>query len=200
LTQYNSEKQALLNSGSLSCPSCSTFFNGDPTRASYFGQLTNAVTTQVPYDGVQSTISQYDAGMLNTILTANNPIAVKIYKNTPVCGLFKVYKGNAPQGLTVAAAQVTPPSGTPATDVYVNTSKQALKLLTQGTILHETMHNLSGLDDFVSSDFRTLFAFPAPYDLKTLLGIEPTPGVDPTPGSTIDITAQLQQNQCAATN
>ena len=77
LTQYNSEKQALLNSGSLSCPSCSTFFNGDPTRASYFGQLTNAVTTRVPYDGVQSTISQYDAGMFNTILTANNPIAVR---------------------------------------------------------------------------------------------------------------------------
>jgi len=201
LTKYNDEKQGLLNSGFLTCPSCSTFFNADPTRATYFGQLTSAVTRQVPYDGAQTNISQYDAGMSD----GKNPTDVRIKKIIPVCAIFVPFHGPhgtvQPRGVAAAASQIMPPQGGSATDTYINPDSKALATLTQGTILHETLHNLTGLEDFVQGDWRTSYGFQPPYDLKTLLGIETTPGVDPDPaGSTIDITNVLQQNQCAAQN
>jgi hypothetical protein len=35
----------------------------------------------------------------------------------------------------------------PGTDVYIATQAKALHYLTQSTILHESLHNLTGLDD-----------------------------------------------------
>jgi hypothetical protein len=84
--------------------------------------------------------------------------------------------------------------------VYINTGK-VVAPLTQGTVLHETLHNLTGLYDFVSTQWRQDYGYQTPYDLKTLLGIETTPGVDPDPtGSTTDITTTLVNNGCAANN
>lgn len=201
LTTYNNAKQALRNSGSLTCSTCSSFFNGDPTRATYFGQLTSGVTNQVPYDGAQTNISQYDAGLSD----GKNPVDVRIKKKIPVCGLFVSFHGPngqvKPHGITTAASQITPPPGVSATDVYINPDPKVLTNLTQATILHEVLHNLTGLEDFVPSDWRQEFGFQPPYDLKTLLGIETTPGVDPDPnGSTTDITRKLVDNGCAANN
>lgn len=70
--------------------------------------------------------------------------------------------------------------------------------LTQGTILHETLHNLTGLYDFVPNKWRQDFGYQAPYDLKTLFGMEAQPGVDPDPDRTVDITILLQGMDCAA--
>jgi len=202
LLQYNDTKQKLLNGGYLTCPSCSAFFNADPFRAIYFNQLTDAVTRQIPYDGPQTTISQYDAGMLSPTKAATNPTAVSIMKKVPVCALFLPFRGPngtvPPTGLVTAASQITPPTNGPATDVYIHTSAKALKFLTQGTILHEVLHNLTGLEDFLDLDERT--GVQPPFDLKTLVGIETSPGVDPKPGTTIDITKQLEVKGCAGTN
>jgi hypothetical protein len=52
----------------------------------------------------------------------------------------------------VAQAQVQPP----ATDVYINTDKSTLKILSQSTILHEALHNLTGLDDYQLEEFLGL--------------------------------------------
>jgi hypothetical protein len=197
LALYNNEKNALLNSGSIASNSCSTFFNANPTRAMYYGAgnpagaiLTTAVTNQVPWDGVQTNISQYDAGMTDGIWLEDGAVKKKI----PVCALFHG-KG------TTAASQIMPPAGgTAATDAYFNTG-QVLAPLTQGIILHETLHNMTGLFDFVPSNIRTMYPYQPPYDLKTFVGIETTPGVNPDPlGSTNDITTTLVNNGCAANN
>ena len=56
--------------------------------------------------------------------------------------------------------------------------QSSLHFLTQGTILHEALHNMTGLYDFVGQDERNLYGYQPPYDLKTFVGIEPTPGVE----------------------
>jgi hypothetical protein len=66
----------------------------------------------------------------------------------------------------------------PATDVYVNSRR--MKFFTQSTILHEALHNLTGLEDG---------------DLKALLGLAST-----STSATDDINKQLEQNSCAANN
>lgn len=82
---------------------------------------------------------------------------------------------NSTNSITVAEAQLQPP----ATDVYINTNARVLKkYLTQSTILHEALHNLTGLED------------PA---LAEALGTSPTPG-----GSTTPINTALVQGGCAA--
>jgi len=159
LTQYNSEKQALLNSGSLTCANCGTFFNGDPTRATYYSQLTSGVTNQVPYDGIQTNISQYDAGLSD----GKNPVDVRIKKKIPVCALFVPFHGPngvvKPGGITTAASQTMAPSGGSVTDTYITTDPSVLASLTQGTILHETLHNLTGLPDFVPTQWRQDYGY-----------------------------------------
>lgn len=87
------------------------------------------------------------------------------------------------------------------TDTYITTDSTVLAGVTQGTVLHETLHNLTGLGDFVPTQWRQDYGYQAPYDLKTLLGIETTPGVDPDPnGSTTDITKKLVDNGCVGSN
>jgi hypothetical protein len=208
LTLYNNEKQALLNSGSIASTSCSNFFNGSPTLATYYGSnpagsiLTTAVTNQVAWDGVQTNISQYAAGLSD----GKNPTDVSIKKKVPICALFRPFHGVLPcnDGTTkcnTAAAQIMPPAGATgtATNVYINTGKVNAPL-TQGVILHEALHSMTGLLDFVSTEWRKDYGYQPPYDLKTLVGIETTPGVDPNPTTTNDITITLVNNGCAANN
>ena len=179
LDQYNLLKGLLLAGNFLTCPACSAFFNADPTRAGYFSQLTTAVANQVPYDGLQTNISDYDAGMLTTA-DMNNPAKVNILKGAPVCGHFINYQGAhgsvTVTGKATAAAQLRAPDGGVGTDVYINTKD--LKHLTQATILHEALHNLTGLYDT---------------ELELLLGLNP-----PTdcPSGSVCISAKLLANGC----
>ena len=201
LAQYNGFKQALLSSGALTCPSCTSFFNSDIFRQVYFGQLTSAVTNQVPYDGFKTNISQYDAGFSDGKI----PIDVKIKQMVPVCAAFAPFHGPngtaTPRGVATATSQIAPPAGGSATDTYISTLPKALQRLSQGTILHEALHNLTGLYDFLSLKMQLDYNYSQPADLKTLLGLETSIGVDPDPnGSTIDITRILEANNCATQN
>jgi Bacterial Ig-like domain (group 2)/IPT/TIG domain/Beta-propeller repeat/Galactose oxidase, central domain len=166
LTQYTNLKQALLGGGFLTCPSCSAFFSASPTRASYLSQLTSAVTNQVPYDGTTSTISMYDAGLW-TAKDTTNPLFPTQWKKTPVCAELNSAR-------TVAEAQTQ----APATDVYFNT-KLEKKYVTQATILHEALHNLTHLGDD---------------DLEILLGL-PSTASKGAPTDVIDKV--LESNSCA---
>jgi hypothetical protein len=209
LLQYVTKKNQLLLGNYLTSPSCSAFFNNDPLRAAYYGQLTDPValvngtdpvSRQIPYDGSASNISMYDAGMSD----GKNANDVRMKKRLPVCSLFVPFHGPygtvRPLGLAWAASQMAAPAGGLATDVYFNTDPKALMSITQGTILHEVLHNLTGLFDFVDLDWRSRYGYQPPYDLKTFVGIEPKPGADPKPGSTNDITVQLRTNGCAGAN
>jgi len=201
LQRYNSEQQQLLASNYLTSPACFTFFNGDPWRREYVNLLTNAVSRQLVWDGVQSTISLFDAGMSD----GKNPTDVSVKKKVPVCSLFipfhSPYGTVTPTGKTTAASQIVPPiPGTTATVIYINTNQKVLNSLTQSTILHEALHNLTGLFDFVPTNLRQAYGYAPPFDLKTLVGIEPNPGVDPNPGNTNDISNQLRSQGCAGVN
>lgn len=169
LQKYNILKQALMTGGYLTSPTCSAFFNGTRSRAAYFSQLGAAVNQQAPYDALQTTISVYDAGLWTAKQAATNPIFPRAFQRSPVCGNFGIG--------TVAMAQTQ----SPATDVYINTTASLLKTyLTQSTILHEALHNLTGLDDD---------------DVETLLGLPPTA----SKGSPTDvINKTLVANGCAA--
>jgi hypothetical protein len=103
-----------------------------------------------------------------------------------VCALF------VGKSTTAAASQVKP-AGT-ATDVYINT--RLLSQVTQATLLHEALHNLTGLHDFLGG--RQRLGLAAPVDLKTFVGIEPVPNVDPNPGRSTDINDQLRAKSCVA--
>jgi len=195
LQQYSTMKQSLLSGGFLTCPSCAAFFSA-PVRSGYCQKLVAAVTNQVPYDGLRTNISRYEAGLYPKS-EAGKPTSVSIFKKTPVCGVFGSFVNSGgkvviDKDLVTAAAQAANP---PGTDVYINPND--LGHLTQGTILHEVLHNLTGLADFESIDLATGFH---PLDLKTFVGIENAPGVDPNPSVTSDITTQLEVQKCAGTN
>lgn len=183
IQQYNNEKQQLLSGPYLTSPSCSKFFSSIPNGQSYFSQFTNGVSRQVPYDGVQTNISQFDAGMVSAADVASNPIAVNIKKISPVCALFLPWHGPhglvQPQGKATAASQILPLANGPATDVYINTNPKTLKSLTQATILHEVLHNLTGMYD---------------EQLENLLGLDPARNC---PSGSICITQKLENVGCA---
>ena len=170
LPQFSSLKQNLLTVlGSLTPTStCSTFFNSNPQRAPYFSQLTTAVTRQVAYDGLLSNLSLYAAGEW-TQKDTQKP-TWPLFQKVAVCSQY--WDGGHWSG-TVASAQTQPPG----TDAYIATQKNALKNLTQATILHESLHNLTGLDD------------PDLYNLLT--------GKILPPGPTVIINTVLEQNGCA---
>ena len=97
LTQYGNERQQLLGGNYLASGLCASFFTA-PARAPYFVQLVNAITNgspglPVPFDGLQSNLSMYDAGMISAA-DLSNPRAVSIWKGTPVCSRFvSFYRG-----------------------------------------------------------------------------------------------------------
>ena len=148
LAQYTGLKTQVLSIlGALTPTSaCYQFFSGNylnltpgATLATFMGSLSAAITNQVPYDGVLSNISLVAAGFWFESDTLS-PIWPK-WPTYPVCGKF--VNPNGSWSGTVAAAQVQPP----ATDVYIGTQTNALKYLTQSTVLHETLHNLTVRSD-----------------------------------------------------
>jgi hypothetical protein len=134
LTAYTAAKEALLSGKYLTSQACSDFFVKEEI-SNYFGQLTSAVTNQTPFDGPQTTISMYQAGLWDHTVK-NQPTFPAQWQETAVCASF------SPR--IVAEAQVQPP----ATDVYINSqAKVWSKYLTQSTLLHEALHGLTGLND-----------------------------------------------------
>ena len=168
--QYDNLKLALLAGNYLTCVTCATFFNASETLESYFSQLTAAVSRQVPYDGNQTTISMYDAGLWTANDTTKPTFPVQ-WTKTPVCADFSQNSGY------VAEAQTQPP----ATDVYVNTNPKIFKkYLQQNTILHECLHNLTRLGDGM---------------LEILLGL---PDTTADGKGTVVINKTLENHGCAA--
>jgi hypothetical protein len=136
--QYDNLKNALLAGGYLESLPCWTFFNEDQTRATYWGQLPGAVTSQAPWDGTHSTINMYAAGLWTEDDVTNKYFPVQ-WKKTPVCANFQDLPGKNP---TVAMAQAW------GIDVYINTKTSIRKrYLRQSTIVHEALHNLTGRSD-----------------------------------------------------
>ena len=173
LQGYTAKRQVLLDGGYLTCPNCLDFFTKNPA-AEYFGGLTGAVSGQVPYDVNQTTISLYAAGLW----TATDLLKITFpsqWLKTPVCKGFQGTSGNG-NNIDIAVAQTQPP----ATDVYLTTkTKLWRKFLTQGLILHESLHNLTRLDDDA---------------VEALLGLAPTA----SKGKPTDIINQtLEEHQCA---
>jgi len=158
VNHYKTTKQNLLTYlGTLTAPGtsacsgtvaptakCGCLFNAIPGGPQYFSQLTAAVTRQVPYDGILSNLSKVAAGEW-TQDEKDNSTAWGYLQKQPICQEF--WQGAYWSGVG-ATAQIQPPShGVPATDVYLGTMKDARQSLTQSTILHESLHNLTGLHD-----------------------------------------------------
>jgi hypothetical protein len=117
----------------------------------------------------------YDAGLW-TAQDATDPRLSTTFpdqwRKTPVCANFQNVTGN----VNVAEAQAQPP----AIDVYLNTKKDVAKrFLRQSTILHEVLHNLTGLRDG---------------NLQIFLGLPDTASQG---GSTDVINRVLEDNTCA---
>jgi hypothetical protein len=104
-------------------------------------ELAAALGYQEAYDGLQSNLSEYAAGFWNTSTPQDQ---VENMKKYPVCSGWTTNTR-----LTVAKAQMR----FPGTDIYLYTGtrkvlgKNPLQLLTSATVLHETLHNVTGLDD-----------------------------------------------------
>jgi hypothetical protein len=197
LANYIDKKQALIDGHYMTSKECKDFFASDARRAPYFSKLTTAVTQALPapYDGLLTNISAYAAGFMSAN-DEQNPLAVSIFKSTPVCGYFVSYR--EPNGHivkvndeTTAAANIHPPGGGPATDIYINTA--LIESLTQATILHEALHNLTGMYD---GDLELLLGLSPPY----LNGhLNPKTNCGPGVGTTC-ITTLLRNKGCAGPN
>ena len=120
---------------------CGCLFNAIPGGPQYFSQLAAAVTRQIPYDGILSNLSKAAAGEWSQG-QRNNPKIWGYLQQQPICQEF--WKGGYWSGVG-ATAQIQPLGL--ATDVYLATMKQPRQSLTQSTILHESLHNLTGLSD-----------------------------------------------------
>ena len=157
LTTYTNERDALIAGHYLTSNRCSALFNNAaaPARARYFSQLTNGVNHQVPFDGPQTNISLEAAGLLDPVGMLD-PIKVGIYSKYPVCASFIRPIPYRPSR-TTAVSQLTGPGGGPGTDVYINSNPDLLRTLTQGVIIHETLHNLTQLYD---PDLEDLLGIP----------------------------------------
>ncbi len=128
---------------------CGKFFLSDGGRAQYYlgDQLTKAIIAQQPFDGVASTISLYAAGVYTAKDRENNASFPSHYKQKAVCVDFLENTPNQPL-ITLALAKTYPVfPGTPATDIYIDSRDWVLRNLTAADILHEALHNLTGLSD-----------------------------------------------------
>ncbi|HTC93459.1 MAG TPA: hypothetical protein VK699_08405 [Terriglobales bacterium] len=171
--RLSSSKDKLLLSNLMNSPACSAYFNSDPARAQYYpnSQLQVAVGRQVQYDGADSVISMYDAGMWEDALGATRAKAllsdeyISCHMRNPSNMMLSDINR-----VIVAESQVQ----LPATDSYYN--RYGKNYIDPSTILHEALHNLTRLDDD---------------DLRKLLGIK-LGGND-----TSDIGAKMETVGCA---
>jgi hypothetical protein len=191
---YEKLKKDLLNKGYLTCKKCGHFFSANSKvangalRAPYFSRLTGAVISQTPFDGLLTNISIYNAGTFPKSWL-NDTVKMKIFKEAPVCGLFVPYQW---EGKYIAPALSPTPlvaiSQGEGTAIYIN-SDLAANNLNEGTIVHEALHNLTGLADHEPKPVIG----PQMLDLKQFVGLDSPNGVD----ETYDITKQLLHRKCA---
>lgn len=131
--------------------SCSNLFNGQSGRPT-LGAVISAVTNQVAYSGPASNLSMYAAGEWVSPTNCPSQVAPCLdqtlfntfpgqFQNTAVCWGFLSHAGL--YTVDVATAQVQPP----ATDAYYTTLPNEVGKITQSLILHEALHNLTGLGD-----------------------------------------------------
>ena len=152
LNLWNTQRTTLIQSGYLTSALCTSFFS-DPARAPFANQLTAGVQRQELYDGPSTTISRFDAGMMNPLafLTPAVEVYQSAMKKMPVCGEFvpSIARNGRDVIYSVAASQAMPSvmGPNPPKDVYVNTDPFVATFLTPGTVLHEALHNLTTFDD-----------------------------------------------------
>jgi hypothetical protein len=171
-----------------------------PSRAAFFRSLLpqtangydmtpirESVVNQKPYDGPRTVTSRYAAGFETpSHLEDTSPDIVKIMndeKKVPVCGTWVRWRNTQlrtwvrPTRNPQAESQITNMTDRTQkpTDVYINSrmsSKQASKLFTSGTILHEALHELTGLDDDQLEDYfgipRTTNTIEITYKLRAV--------------------------------
>jgi hypothetical protein len=144
LNQYNASKASLLAYlGTLTPTStCAT----SPGLGPLFGQLQLAVEMQVPFDGPDTTLSEWAAGAWIEEQYNQNPSMQAQWQAdwlaTPVCGEF--WKQGTWSGTTAVA---TAAPGWVRQGVYFATQKTAIPRITEATILHEALHNMTGFGD-----------------------------------------------------
>jgi hypothetical protein len=125
--------------------------------------IRDAVEDQDPYDGPRTTTSKYKAGLVTRQeLASINPRVVTstlFKKETPVCGTWLKWRhtakresfGPSAKGATASAQALNTDDHTQrVTAIYLNSimkPKDRDKLFTAGTVLHEALHNFTGLDD-----------------------------------------------------
>ena len=187
LDRYNQKRNDLLQGNYLTSQDCTEFLSLDGFWAGYFPQFTSAVERQIPWDGIQTNISLYDAGMVSPSDSGDEK-KIGIFKKAPVCGQFVNWKG--PNGTTVVESKTHAYSqiGGTARDVYLN--PKLFKEYSQGMVLHEALPNLTGLYDF------GVVKLDEGLSLAKALGL--TPSVNCTDG-TMCITRRLLSKGCAGT-
>jgi hypothetical protein len=105
-------------------------------------QVASAVSRQVPWDSFLTTKSLYDDGIWFAG-AETHPQLVSMLKLAPVCAVN--WKGMTWRN-TVAVAQTHSFAG-PSTGVYIAPVADSLPYLKEATVLHESLHNLTGLTD-----------------------------------------------------
>src|SRR5262249_52835735 len=133
--QYDQARQSVAQT--ISSQQCTGFLSA--RGIDYLGILAD-VGTQVPYDGLQSNLSLFAAGLWTQDQASDTGI-LSVLKKTAVCNTFSGAGGS--WNGTVAQAQVQFPAG----DAYFYTGKEALKNLLPSTVLHEALHNLTRKND-----------------------------------------------------
>lgn len=186
LQQYATKKRDLNTGDYLASTACAAFLS-DAKRIVQFGPVSQAVAKlkaavdrQTPFDGPATTISQFAAGLytsaqlLQPTPTLKGRTIETILRGTPVCAAFVPYNG------TAAYAQAYTADGSQAKDVYLHSKPDIFRRrITQGMILHEALHNLTGLTDD---------------ELVDLLDVDK---VKRERNGTIEITIKLVQVGCA---
>jgi hypothetical protein len=192
LARYRELKARLISwlQNLSSSSTCANFIN---TRPKFKGkQLTIAMVLdelakQEPMDGRLSTSNQFDSGLyFDWELNAGRK---KSLLTAPVCAILRGQPGTT---------GFSPTAGQSPSYVFINTNgwKQTV---TQQEIFHEALHRLTGLADFLATTVQQKYNVPAPYDLKTFVGIEVQRGVDPgKDGLTVDISNQIKNQGCVA--
>jgi hypothetical protein len=115
-----------------------------------------------PYDGPSSTITQLQSGTYDTTQPLTGR-ALAMATTMPVCGYFVRFRNIGgkiltPNGGKMAFAQGVAPGGGSPRDVYYNSDPNFWpKYFTEGTVVHEALHNLTGKSD---TQLQVLFNIP----------------------------------------
>jgi hypothetical protein len=190
--RLNDMTKVLTGSKMMTSTKCQAFFKCggasatcNPDRAQYYDKLTTAVTQQIRYDGNLSTITLWDAGVWGSAV-AQDPTLSAFFKSwamacdfAPIAPTETPFQGKqVPLYPTVAETQTQ----SPATDSYWNDGDLFRSYINPATILHETLHNLTGKSDD---------------ELRTLLSIDPSKNPVQSLAGTEDINWALEAAGCA---